>query len=126
MKNIPQHLRYTKSHQWAEKQVDGTIKIGITDFAQEQLGDVMFLEMPTVGSMVTTDKPCAVVESLKTAAEVFAPVAGTILLCHDGLSEQPERLNSEPYEAWICVITPFTIDDYASLLSPEDYFKLIT
>ena len=124
--NIPRHLRYTKSHQWAEQQGDGTIKVGITDFAQDQLGDVMFIEMPTVGAMVTIDEPCAVVESLKTASEVFAPVAGTILLCHDGLSDQPGHLNSEPYDAWICVIKPTSVHDYKKLLSPEDYSKLIT
>ncbi len=123
---IPQHLRYTTSHQWVERQADGLLKIGITDFAQEQLGDVMFLEMPAIGATVTTDKPCAVVESLKTASEVFAPVAGTILLCHDDLSERPGRLNSEPYEAWICVIKPFNDHDYETLLGPEDYFKLTT
>jgi glycine cleavage system H protein len=93
--------RYSASHQWAHVESDGLVAVGITDFAQEALGDVMFIEFPALGRVVAKDEACAVVESVKSASDVMAPVAGVVTEVNTALTDTPEQLNQSPYEAWL-------------------------
>ena len=102
MSHIPTELKYTKSHEWVRANEDGTITIGVTDHAQTQLGDMVFVEMPEVGRTVTAGEECAVVESVKAASDVFSPVDGEVLEVNEALAETPELINQDPYgEGWL-------------------------
>ena len=104
--NVPDELRYSKDHEWARDE-DGKVRIGITDYAQDALGDVVYIDLPEVGTVVTADESFSEVESTKSVSDVYAPIAGTITEVNDELAEAPERLNEDPYgEGWICVIDP--------------------
>lgn len=101
MSNIPADLRYAASHEWTREEADGTITVGITDNAQDLLGDVVFVELPDVGRTVTAGEECAVVESVKAASDIYAPISGEVVAVNDALADGPELVNSEPYEgAW--------------------------
>ena len=106
MSLIPTDLRYTDAHQWARKEPDGRVTVGITDYAQEALGDVVFVDLPNEGKAVTKDRAMLTVESVKAASDVFAPVGGTIIEVNSALQNAPEALNTVPYEAWIVRIAP--------------------
>lgn len=100
--NIPKALRYASTHEWVTDVQDGEVTVGITDFAQDQLGDVVFVELPEVGARFATGDPVAVVESVKTASDINAPLAGEITAVNDALEGAPERINEDPYEAgWL-------------------------
>ena len=102
MSNIPADLRYTKSHEWVRVESDGTMTIGITDHAQAELGDLVFVEVPEVDRELKSGDACAVVESVKAASDVYAPVAGTVVAVNDKLADAPETLNEDPYgEGWL-------------------------
>jgi glycine cleavage system H protein len=118
---VPQELRYTKAHQWARKDADGLITVGITDYAQEALGDVVFIDLPPQGKTVQKDRAMFVVESVKAASDVFAPVSGAISDVNDSLQTSPETLNSAPYEAWIVRIQPTDPAEFEGLLGAEAY-----
>ncbi|MBR7158954.1 MAG: glycine cleavage system protein GcvH [Alphaproteobacteria bacterium] len=113
--------RFTKEHEWVE--LDGnTAVIGITDHAQEQLGDVVFVELPALSAVVEKDKQMAVVESVKAASEVYAPLSGTVIELNAALSASPELVNSAPEgEGWFVKITPSNPDEFASLMTKEEY-----
>lgn len=101
MSNIPAELKYVASHEWIRVEADGTVTVGITDFAQEQLGDVVFIELPEVGTEVTADQDIAVVESVKAASDIYAPLTGKIIAINDAVVDAPEAVNEDPYgEAW--------------------------
>ena len=101
MSNIPTELKYVASHEWIRTEADGTVTIGITDFAQEQLGDVVFVELPEVDAEFDADAECAVVESVKAASDIYAPIAGKIIAINEALVDAPETVNEDPYgEAW--------------------------
>jgi glycine cleavage system H protein len=123
--NVPDELRYSADHEWARLD-DGRIRIGITDYAQDALGDVVFVQVPEVGAAVTAGDTISEVESTKSVSDIYAPVAGTIVEVNTDLDTAPERLNSDPYgEGWICTIQ---IDDPGAvdaLLDAEAYRKLI-
>ena len=97
MSNIPADLKYVASHEWIRLESDGTVTVGITDFAQDQLGDVVFVELPEVDSEVTADQDIAVVESVKAASDIYAPLAGKIIAVNDDLADAPEKVNEDPY-----------------------------
>jgi glycine cleavage system H protein len=121
---IPEELRYTSDHEWALL-VDGRVRVGITDFAQEALGDIVFVDLPSVGDEVTKGGPLGEVESTKSVSEIYAPVAGTVVAVNSALSEAPERLNADPYgEGWLCEITPLETDALAELLDAGHYREL--
>ncbi len=123
--NIPEDRRYTKTHEWA-KLDGGLIVVGISDFAQESLGDVVYVETPEVGREVAAGEAVAVIESVKTASDVYAPVAGKIAEVNDALADAPETVNEDPYEGgWLFKIEPADADALEGLLSPEDYAKLV-
>lgn len=122
MSNIPAELKYVASHEWLRLEEDGTITVGITDHAQDLLGDVVFVELPEVGTTVAVDDEIAVVESVKAASDVDAPLSGEIIAINESLEDDPEIINSDPYgEGWFFKIKPENADDYNELMSAEEY-----
>ena len=120
MSNVPANLRYMKSHEWARLENDGTITIGISDHAQQALGDLVFVEAPEAGRQVSAGEACAVVESVKAASDVYAPIAGAVVEGNPALGSQPELINSEPYGAgWIARMKPAVAPQ--GLLSAAEY-----
>lgn len=126
MSNVPADLKYVKSHEWIKKLADGTVVIGITDHAQHALGDLVFVEVPKVGRKLAANEACAVVESVKAASDVYAPVAGEVIDANGALANTPEILNSDPYEAgWMWKMKPGNAADIDALLDAAGYQKLI-
>ena len=122
MSNIPAELKYTKSHEWIRSEADGSLTIGITDHAQEALGDLVYVEAPEAGQSFAAGDAAAVVESVKAASDVYAPVAGEVLAGNEALADAPETLNDDAYgEGWIFKLKPDNADDVAGLLSADDY-----
>ncbi len=122
MSNIPNELKYVESHEWLRKEEDGTITVGITDFAQAALGDVVFIELPEVGTEVEADDDIAVVESVKAASDVYAPIAGKIVAVNEALVDAPEKANEDPYgDAWFFRMEPTDPNVLDGLMSAEDY-----
>ncbi len=124
MSNVPSDLKYTKSHEWVRTLSDGTLEVGITDHAQDALGDLVFVEVPETGRTLAAGEPFAVVESVKAASDVYAPVAGEVVAGNPALASEPEAINSDPYgKGWLMKIRPGTAP--AALLSAAEYEKLI-
>jgi glycine cleavage system H protein len=119
--NVPEQLKYTASHEWVKTEADGTVTIGITDFAQDALGDLVFVELPEVGRTLSAGESCAVVESVKAASDIYAPVAGEIVANNADASGAPESVNADAYAAWLFKIKPANVDDVNALLSAEQY-----
>lgn len=122
MNAIPNDRRYTASHEWVQPQADGSLRIGITDYAQSQLGDLVFLELPKVGRSVTAGEACAVVESVKTASDVYSPVAGEVVAINGELADSPELTNGDAYgQGWLFQLKPANPEDLAALLDATAY-----
>ncbi|WII95873.1 glycine cleavage system protein GcvH [Moraxella haemolytica] len=122
MSNTPIDLKYVASHEWLKLEDDGIITVGITDHAQDLLGDVVFVELPEVGRTVSADEEIAVVESVKAASDVYAPISGEIVEINDELVDSPELANEDPYgKAWFFKIKPANPADYDSLMSADEY-----
>ncbi len=117
----PTELKFAPSHEWVKIEADGTVAVGISDHAQEALGDIVFLEFPKVGRVVAAEEAVAVVESVKAASDIYAPVAGEIVAVNDALADTPEAVNSEPYASWMFKIKPANAADVDGLLSAADY-----
>jgi glycine cleavage system H protein len=123
--NVPEDRRYTKDHEWALVD-DGRVRIGITDYAQDALGDVVFVQLPAVGTVVEAGGACSEVESTKSVSDVYSPVAGTVVEVNAELAEAPQRLNEDPYGAgWICLIDPAGPASLDALLDAGAYQALI-
>lgn len=123
--NVPEDLRYTSDHEWARLE-GGQIRIGITDYAQDALGDVVFVQLPEPGAKVSAGDSFGEVESTKSVSDVYAPVAGTVVEVNSELADAPQRLNEDPYgEGWLCLIAPEDAEAVSSLLDAEGYRKLI-
>jgi glycine cleavage system H protein len=124
--NIPEDLRYSSDHEWAR--ADGNrIRVGITDYAQDSLGDVVYVQVPEVNSEVAVGASLGEVESTKSVSDLFSPVAGRVVEVNTELESTPELLNSDPYgEGWICVIEPSDTSDLDALMSAQDYAALIS
>jgi glycine cleavage system H protein len=123
--NVPDDLRYTADHEWARLE-DGKVRIGITDYAQDALGDVVFVELPAPGTSVDAGGSFSEVESTKSVSDIYAPVAGTVVEVNTDLTDAPQKLNEDPYgEGWICVIEPTDAGAYEGLLDASAYRKLI-
>ena len=127
MSNVPADLKYTKSHEWLRTLADGTIEIGITDHAQHALGDLVFVEVPEAGRTVKDGEPCAVVESVKAASDVYAPLGGEITAGNPQLAAEPETVNSDPYgEGWLMRMRPAAgALKAAALLSAAEYRQVL-
>lgn len=121
MSNIPADLKYTEHDEWIRVEADGTLTIGITDFAQDALGDIVFLELPDAGRAVAKDEAIAVVESVKAASDIYAPVSGEVIANNADASGAPESVNADAYAAWLFKIKPTNADDVNALLSAEQY-----
>ena len=124
MSQIPTELLYSASHQWVAVEPDGSVAVGISDFAQEALGDIVFVEFPSLGTAVAPDEACAVVESVKSASDVFAPVSGTIMEINSALRAAPEQINQAPYQAWLFKIKVADAKELNALLSAAAYQTL--
>jgi glycine cleavage system H protein len=125
MANVPADLRYTREHEWA-KQESGRVRVGITAFAQEQLGDVVFVELPKVGSRVRAHQTFGVVESVKAVSDLFAPVSGEVVEANAALAQKPETVNQDPYgDGWMLVVQPADAGEWEHLLTAAQYEQLI-
>ena len=123
--NIPSDLKYTASHEWARLEEDGIVTVGITDHAQSLLGDMVYVETPEVGREVNQGEECAVVESVKAASDVYAPVSGEIVERNGDLDGSPERVNQDAYSAWLFKIRPDNVSDLDALLDAGAYKTLV-
>ncbi|WP_338755137.1 glycine cleavage system protein GcvH [Moraxella lincolnii] len=122
MSNIPAELKYVASHEWLRQEDDGTITVGITEHAQDLLGDIVYVELPEVGREVSADEEIAVVESVKAASDVYAPISGEIVAINEELEDAPETINTDPYgDGWFFRIKPDNAEDFDGLLSADDY-----
>jgi glycine cleavage system H protein len=111
---VPADRKYTASHEWVKVEADGTVIVGISDFAQDALGDIVFVDLPKVGQVLVAGKDCCVIESVKAAGDVYAPVAGTVTAVNDAVVDAPDTINANAFDAWLF-----------KMLSPEDYIKNI-
>lgn len=122
MSNIPTELKYVASHEWLRLEADGLVTVGITEHAQELLGDIVFVELPEVGTHFAVDEQAGVVESVKAASDVYAPIAGEVVAVNDGLAAAPETANSDPYgDGWFFKVKPANPADLDGLLTAEQY-----
>ena len=119
--STPNNLKYTKSHEWIKTEADGTISIGITQHAQELLGDMVFVESPMIGRKLKAGEECAVVESVKAAADVYAPVSGVVTAVNSELGSAPEAINADAYAAWMFKMKPDNAADVAELMDAKAY-----
>ena len=127
MSKVPADLKYVKTHEWIKTLPDGNVLIGITDHAQNALGDLVFVEVPKVGRKVAADEACAVVESVKAASDVYAPIAGEVVESNPALANAPETLNQDPYGAgWLWKLKPANAGDVSKLLDAASYEKFLT
>jgi glycine cleavage system H protein len=126
MSNVPAGLRYAKSHEWVKLESDGTATVGITDYAQSALGDITYVQLPKVGATLKAGETFGVVESVKAASDLYAPVAGTVVATNSGLDSAPESLNTAPYDgAWMLKVKLANPADVAALLDADAYQKLL-
>lgn len=123
--NIPAHLRYTSSHEWLRRESDGTVTVGITDHAQSQLGDLVFIELPKAGRKVGAGEACAVVESVKAASDVYSPLAGEIVAANADAAAQPELVNQDAYAAWLFRVRPTDPAAMDAMLDARGYQAVI-
>lgn len=119
--NLPDNLKYAKTHEWIRSESDGTLTVGITDTAQEMLGDIVFVGDVKVGNRLAAGETAGVVESVKAASDIYAPVAGEILAFNDSLADSPQQINEKPYEAWIFKLKPAQPGDLGGLLDAAGY-----
>ena len=126
MSEIPGDLKFMKSHEWARVEGDGKITVGISDHAQGLLGDLVYVELPNVGDRVEAGNACAVVESVKAASDVYAPVSGKVVATNAALADKPETINEDAYgEGWLFVVEAEDADQLNELLGPDDYAELL-
>ncbi|MDD2104928.1 glycine cleavage system protein GcvH [Pseudomonas asiatica] len=125
MSNIPADLRFAESHEWARLEADGTVTVGISDHAQEALGDVVFVELAEVGKVFAAGDAAGVVESVKAASDIYAPVGGEVIAVNEELADSPELLNEEPYESWIFKLKPSNPAELDKLLDAAGYAAAI-
>ena len=122
MSNIPSHLKYTESHEWVSTEDNGNTRIGISDHAQEALGDLVFVELPVVGDEIGQGDPCAVVESVKAASDIYAPVSGKVVAVNEDLDSNPALINADPYgDGWLFEIELIEADELDGLKDAETY-----
>jgi glycine cleavage system H protein len=124
--NFPDNLKYTATHQWVKLEADGIVTVGITDHAQDQLGDVVFVQQPEIGRKVKRGEDCAVVESVKAASDIPAPLSGEIVETNAALNDAPEKVNQDPYGAWLFRLKPGDRSEQAGLLDAAAYRKSVT
>ncbi len=124
MSDIPDNLKYAKTHEWVQLE-DGIVRVGITDFAQQELGDLVFIELPELGRKVKAQEQCAVVESVKTASDLFSPVSGEIVAINEALADAPEQVNDDAYGTWLFSIKADDLTELDALMDADAYQKAI-
>lgn len=125
MSDLPKNLKYAISHEWVQLEEDNVVRVGITDFAQEQLGDLVYIDLPKLGRKVTVGEQCAVVESVKTASDLYSPVAGEIIAINEAVVDEPEQVNDKPYQTWLFCIKADNLADLDLLLDADAYQQSI-
>lgn len=125
MTNMPENLKYAETHEWAALEQDNLVKVGITDFAQSELGDIVFIGLPEVGRTVSAKEQLAVVESVKTASDLYAPVSGTIEAINDAVQDEPEKVNEDAFGTWLFCIRANDVSELEQLLNAEAYQQMI-
>ena len=125
MSDLPNHVKYAKSHEWVEVLENQVIRVGITDFAQKELGDLVFIDLPEVGRKVNAGEQCAVVESVKTASDLFSPFAGEIIAVNETVKDEPELVNEEPYQTWLFSIKADDLSALELLMDAAAYQRMI-
>jgi glycine cleavage system H protein len=123
--NVPADLKYADSHEWMRAEPDGTVTIGITDHAQAALGDLVFIELPAVGRVLKAGEACAIVESVKAASDVYAPISGEVVAANSDITSTPEKLNEDAYASWLFRLKPADPDALAGMLDAAGYEKLV-
>ena len=126
MSDFPKDLKYAKTHEWAKLEADNVVRIGITDFAQEELGDLVFVELPEPGRRVSIGEACAVVESVKTASDLYSPVAGVIDAVNEAVADHPEAVNDDAYAAWLFCVKADDPTELESLLDSQQYASMVS
>jgi glycine cleavage system H protein len=121
--NIPTDLKYTESHEWVRREADGTLTVGITDFAQDALGDIVYVELPQVGKTFTAGDDAAVVESVKAASDIYAPVGGTVTEVNQSTADAPDSINTDAFAAWLFKLKPTDAGAYDALMDADAYGK---
>ena len=122
---MPENLKYAKTHEWSTLEEDRMVRVGITDFAQEELGDLVYIELPEIGKQLQVGAQCAVVESVKTASDLYSPVTGTVVEVNEAVLDSPEQVNDEPYDTWLFCIKADNVSELDDLMSAADYQKMI-
>lgn len=125
MSGLPENLKYAKTHEWAKLEDNHWVRVGITDFAQAELGDLVFIELPALGRKLNVGEQCAVVESVKTASDLFSPVAGEVVAVNEALVDAPEQVNDDAYEAWLFCVKADDLSGLDALMDAEAYGQLI-
>jgi glycine cleavage system H protein len=125
MSDLPENLHYAKTHEWAILEDNQLVRVGITDFAQAELGDLVFIELPEIGRKLSAGEQCAVVESVKTASDLFAPVTGVIVEINDKVRDEPELVNDAPYENWLFCIKADDVAELKQLMDASSYQEMI-
>ena len=125
MSDLPENLKYAMSHEWAHLEDDNVVRVGITDFAQEQLGDLVYIELPELGRKIKVQEQCAVVESVKTASDLYSPVSGEIVAVNLALVDEPEQVNEDPYGAWIFCVKADDLSGLDQLMDADAYQLVI-
>jgi len=124
--NIPENLKYTKTHEWARVESDGTVTLGITEHAQESLGDMVFVELPEVGKVIVAGKECGVVESVKSASDMYAPISGEVIAANEKVTATPALLNSDPQgEGWLVKVRPSNKSELDALMNAKTYGEFL-
>ena len=124
MSDVPNDLKYAQTHEWAKLGDNNLVRVGISDFAQSELGDLVFIDFPTVGQEIKAGEQCAIVESVKAASDLFAPVSGIIVEINNEVADEPELINDEPYDSWLFCIEANNLDELTTLMNANDYQKL--
>jgi len=125
MNDLPTNLKYATSHEWAKLEDNNLVRVGITDFAQQELGDLVFIELPQLGRRLDAQEQCAVVESVKTASDLFSPVSGDVVSVNTAVIDAPEQVNEDPYGTWLFCIQADNTADLDNLMDAADYQAMI-
>ena len=126
MSNTPDELRYASTHEWVQENDDGSVTVGITDHAQSELGDLVFVELPELSTTVVAEDACAVVESVKAASDIYAPMSGDIIAINEAVVEDPEKVNTDPYgDGWLFKLQPESLEHMKDLMSAEEYEEMV-
>lgn len=126
MSQNPEELKYAVTHEWVKLENDNVVKVGITDFAQEELGDLVYIELPEIGRQLAVEEQCAVVESVKTASDLFSPVAGEVIAVNEKLADEPELVNEDAFATWLFSMRIKNVEDLERLLDADDYEQAIS